>query len=548
MNKYTPILLTLCLLALIMPVSATIQTFETGLEGWTGSRVTQDGNNVWLPAQGTVSTQSRTISGSYTVQFDLFIPNGYTSEYMAFQIFSGSKMYGIQQRNTWYIYQNGAYSNTNVSVTYGSWIKLKGVYSNNMVSWYANSTLIYSNSVGTNNTTPAQLLFSRGNDVSSYYVDNIQDTNNMPLVFHVIGNGSFYPVKNSIDQPEAYPGHDVTVNYSIGDRIGWYVVAYTGNHFVSIYDDPYTETSTVPSLDQYVIGQIPNRMIAVFAVDQPTPTPTPSPSPTPVITPNSTINYNIGALINNGNLDVHACAGSARGYFYMTAPNNQHKYATYVNEYSCTDFSIPIADMIASGGAGNWTLSIFDESDMSQSKAYYQILISDGMVLLFTSNPSGASVYVNSSFKGITPFNLNAGNQTNFHFRFNKSGYVDAIFDSHLTTSTTVNANLNQLPGSTPNQPVITPPDGVYDPNNIQMGINGLGDLTTTLLDALSPGTKMIIAIVILVGFGYSMGMAGVIIGLVIDALIMLPLWLTVLGGVITICYFIFGRGGNNGE
>lgn len=211
--------------------------------------------------------------------------------------------------------------------------------------------------------------------------------------------------------------------------------------------------------------------------------------PTPTPTPNSTIKYNVGALINNGNLDTHACAGLNRGYFYMIPPSNpqQKKYATYINEYSCTDFSIPITDMITSGGSGIWTLSVFDESDMSASKAMFQVNISNGVILLFTSTPSGAKVYINSTLKGTTPFNYNAGTQTDFHFKFNKTGYVDAIFDARYTLSNTVNANLVLLP--------TTPPG-----NNNNGGITGwettdkrfVGNVNTSNMSKTLFGTKEI--------------------------------------------------------
>ena len=269
--------------------------------------------------------------------------------------------------------------------------------------------------------------------------------------------------------------------------------------------------------------------------------------------------WGVSAYSSGTSWDISACAADVRGYFYMVAPSNQNKYATYVNANTCHNFTLSTSDMVTSGGEGTWSLAIFDENDLSMSKASFQIIVSSETMITLTSYPSSAGVYVNGVASGITPVTINANGVTNFTFKFVKNGYQNATIISHITTSTIINANLNTIVGSTPGQPGQTPgaPSPTYpgsgcsDPINCvdyQGGINGLGDATTGLLDALSPGMKMIIAIFILVGFGYSMGMPGVIIGIVIDALLMLPLWLTILGGVCVIAYFLFGRGGNNGE
>lgn len=282
----------------------------------------------------------------------------------------------------------------------------------------------------------------------------------------------------------------------------------------------------------YTTDTTVNANMIPVATPTPTPTPgptvnpTPTPGTTPGITPNITvnptptpaINYNIGALINNGNLDVHTCAGINRGYFYMLGPLNpqQQKYGTYVNEYSCTDFSIPISDMITSGGSGIWTLSVFDESDMSASKAMFQVNITSGVTLLFTSTPSGANVYINSSLKGVTPFNYNPGTQTDFHFKFNKSGYVDAIFDARYTLSNTVNANLVPVPGSTPRitpignpgtQPGAQPTDA-SDALVLFAGRTTDAGYSTweKFMNTLSDGTRIFVSIAIVIGliiYGY---------------------------------------------
>jgi len=385
---------------------------------------------------------------------------------------------------------------------------------------------------------------------------NIQSapTGNIGIIFHVVGNGSFDVMKNNVNVAHAYQYHDETVIFAINDEICTLSDPDPYNHFVFMATDPFTEATYNDYWCGYATSLAPDRLISNFVYDgmpeptlPPTPTPTATPTPTPTSTPipNSSINYNIGALIDGDNLNVHACSGSARGYFYMIAPDNQNKYATYVNEYSCTDFSIPLADMMISGGAGNWTSAIFDESDLSQSKAYFQVLISDGVTLLFTSAPTGAQVFINSSLKGTTPFNYNAGNQTYFHFKFNKSGYVDAIFDSHLTTSNTVNANLALLPpGPTP-QPTITQPPGTqpgYQPIDFETQLNSFGALITDFNNALGAGTKLLLALIVIIGLTWKLRMPGLIAGVIISALFWIPIWITVLGVILIIVVVIYTR------
>lgn len=264
--------------------------------------------------------------------------------------------------------------------------------------------------------------------------------------------------------------------------------------------------------------------------------------PSPVVTPTPTINYNVGALINNNNLDVHACAGINRGYFYMLGPLNpqQQKYATYVNEYSCTDFSIAKSDMIASGGAGIWTLAIFDESDMSASKAMFQVNITSGVTLLFTSTPAGANVYINSSLKGTTPFNYNPGTQTDFHFKFNKSGYVDAIFDARYTLSNTVNVNLVPMPGSTPRitpigNPVTPPIDTSHEP--VVSGLNRLFFAWTGLLSGLDDTLRILIFIVIVGICAWKWSTIGAGVGILISAVLgAIPYYIMILMFIVALC------------
>jgi hypothetical protein len=71
---------------------------------------------------------------------------------------------------------------------------------------------------------------------------------------------------------------------------------------------------------------------------------------------------------------------------------------------------------------------------------------------------------------------------------------------------------------------------------------NLVGSFFGGMLDSFSPSTKMIVAIIIVVSFGYYMGMAGVVIGVIIDALIVFPIWLTILIIMGACVYFIYGR------
>ena len=341
---------------------------------------------------------------------------------------------------------------------------------------------------------------------------------------------------------------------------GEYGVSVDGNQMTthlrfggtSTINDLITSTPGNHNVCAYSLADMLNQIICKpIVLIEPTPTSTPIPTgtinPTPTATP-TTINYNIGALINNGNLDTHACAGVNRGYFYMLGPNNptQQKYATYVNENSCTDFSIPITDMVTSGGSGIWTLAIFDESDLSASKAMFQVNITNGVILLFTSTPTGSSVYINSTLKGTTPFNYNPGTQTSFHFKFSKSGYVDAIFDAQYTISNTVNANLVLLPTTpTPANTPGAPP--AYNPYDMETGVNAFGDMSMSLLNSLSFGTKMMISAFIIIAGIAAYGMPGLLGAIIIAALIVLPIWMVVLFGIIGGAAILRNGGSANG-
>ena len=81
-----------------------------------------------------------------------------------------------------------------------------------------------------------------------------------------------------------------------------------------------------------------------------------------------------------------------------------------------------------------------------------------------------------------------------------------------------------------------------------QGGINGLGDAYGGIMGALSPEMKILISIFIVIGFAYSMGMTGFLVGIVIASFIILSVWAVVLFAIAAIAYFIFKNGGGYSE
>lgn len=309
---------------------------------------------------------------------------------------------------------------------------------------------------------------SRLSGSGSIYVDSIllkYDVINpsMPLVFEVVGAGQFFAVKNGIEQGVASPGTPITVNYQIGDSIAFYTIPYEGNNLISVCDYPQTECQTLEYYSYTVTGQLPQKMIAVFSAYTPTPTPTVTTTPTPASTQSPVIPdpgiWSVSAYRTGDNLDVSACSGSTLGYFYMTTPSNQHKYATYIDPNQCSNFTLPVYDMTASEGEGIWTLSIFDNNDLLQSKAFFQIILENNIIISFNSNPSGANVFVNNIYECTTPCNktISAGDLS---VLFTKIGYNNNTITGHYTASGSINAILIPVSQNT----TIPTPGQTYTP------------------------------------------------------------------------------------
>lgn len=167
---------------------------------------------------------------------------------------------------------------------------------------------------------------------------------------------------------------------------------------------------------------------------------------TAVFVPISAAGWNVALQRNGQQLNVIACAGNVKGYFNFLTPNHQTRYATYVDPGQCTNFDLPISDMIASGGEGLWTAVIYDVNDMTQGKAYMQYIIqaASGITHHVTSVPSGASVKVNGNQAGVTPFDFLPGWITDLTFEFSLAGYETETISGRYTISSTINANLSQ--------------------------------------------------------------------------------------------------------
>jgi len=93
--------------------------------------------------------------------------------------------------------------------------------------------------------------------------------------------------------------------------------------------------------------------------------------------------------------------------------------------------------------------------------------------------------------------------------------------------------------------PVITPPPGTqpgYQPIDFETRLNSFGALITDFNNALGAGTKLLLALIVIIGLTWNLRMPGLIAGVIISALFWIPIWITVLGTILIIVVVIYTR------
>jgi len=81
-------------------------------------------------------------------------------------------------------------------------------------------------------------------------------------------------------------------------------------------------------------------------------------------------------------------------------------------------------------------------SDSMASKVYGAIKTGLTGTLSITSNPTGAKVYVNGYYKGVTPINISL-NPGKYSVKLTKDGYKDYVSSSEILTGKTTSININ---------------------------------------------------------------------------------------------------------
>jgi hypothetical protein len=150
----------------------------------------------------------------------------------------------------------------------------------------------------------------------------------------------------------------------------WWTYGYIGHFSWEIKD---------PGQYQAVITTSWGSAYYDFTVIDSSVQPTPSPTPTPTATSSVGIPENglwsVGATVNGDVVTIRACSGSVKGYFYMISPVTfLKKFSTYIDPNQCSVFSIPVTDF-GTYNYGTWIYAIFDAADVSQSKAFGNVVI-----------------------------------------------------------------------------------------------------------------------------------------------------------------------------
>ncbi len=379
------------------------------------------------------TTTSCTTPNNITGYIDVVFNNYYTAN--AFTIYKNSVQIGGTY-TSWF--------NSNHSVNYAS-----DVYSINCPAcsyvWVSLSYHIVSNATG-----PNRIIFS-----------NTTNYNNS-ITAHPL-NETFY-VNTWIEDSDWDPLHDyytLWIYYPNGDLLSDTTPIYqqNANQIMLNFNNTYDYGNYTFKIHSYYWEKfLATGTINLYNASDPSST----------SNPNCTHNCNpTGWIVTankvNSNWNFHTCAGNSLGYFYMIDPGHSNHYATYVSNNSCSNFSFPVLDMVIAGGEGVWTAAIFDNTDLSFSKAYTQFIVSANVLINFSSVPSGAEIIVNGITIGSTPLdNWNTNDTAALSIIFRKNGYYDYPVSGYYTTSTNISVNLIPHINSTPpgdwTVPPTTPP------------------------------------------------------------------------------------------
>lgn len=112
-------------------------------------------------------------------------------------------------------------------------------------------------------TYKAEVITDWGTSVIDYEVTAAPPIS-MPVTFECVGPGTMFILKNDELVGNAFAGLPKTIEYRIGDIIGFQAYPDAGASLVSVCDFPQTECRTELQYRYDVIGQLPQKMIATF--------------------------------------------------------------------------------------------------------------------------------------------------------------------------------------------------------------------------------------------------------------------------------------------